>query len=89
MGAPELRAYTAIGDTVNLASRLEGKTKELGVPVVVDEATAHRCGLPVREVAEIMVKGRAASVRVFALSELDQAPAGAPDELRDRVGEAH
>ena len=89
VGAPELRAYTAIGDTVNLASRLEGKTKELGVPVVVDEATAHRCGLPVREVAEIMVKGRAASVRVFALSELDQAPAGVGEGPHDTVSEAH
>lgn len=89
VGAPELRAYTAIGDTVNLASRLEGKTKELGVPVVVDEETARRCGLQVREVAEIMVKGRAASVRVFTLSELDQAPAGAQAQPRDTVGEAH
>jgi len=86
VGAPELRAYTAIGDTVNLASRLEGKTKELGVPVVVDEATAGRCSLPVREVAEIMVKGRAASVRVFALRELDEARVGTQDGTPDKVG---
>lgn len=71
VGAPELCSYTAIGDTVNLASRLEGKTKELGVPVVLDEATARGSGLAVRDVGEITVKGRAAAVRVFALAELD------------------
>lgn len=63
--------YTAIGDTVNLAARLEQSTKELGVPTVVSHETwrllpetfRDRCAEP----TTVTVKGRVAPVLVHAL----------------------
>jgi adenylate cyclase len=69
MGADHRREYSAIGDTVNLASRLEGTTKEFKTPVVISQYTADRIKeqFRLRELAEINVKGRAEAVRVFAI----------------------
>jgi adenylate cyclase len=61
--------YAAIGDTVNLASRLESLTKEYEVPIVISEAThQHLAGrIPTRELGNVVPKGMAQPVKIFAV----------------------
>ena len=66
MGSQFRRAYTAMGDAVNVASRLEGRTKHYGVDVLVGEATRRLAkDFMFREVDRIRVKGKDRVVTVF------------------------
>jgi class 3 adenylate cyclase/CheY-like chemotaxis protein len=68
-GTQQRATYTCVGDTVNLAARLEAHTKVAGQPILVDENTYSRLGgeIKTEDLGPVQIKGKTHSVRVFAV----------------------
>ena len=65
MGSENRFDYTAIGDAVNTAARLESATKDRGVDLLIGEQTESYCGYHLQPLEPIMVKGKAKALNIF------------------------
>jgi len=74
MGSDQRFDYTCLGDGVNLASRLEGQSKNYGVRIVLGQRTAElvKESYPVVELDNIAVKGKTQGVKIFTLGNTNR-----------------
>jgi class 3 adenylate cyclase len=68
-GTHQRATYTCVGDTVNIAARLESHTKVVNRPILIDDHT--RCGLDdviaVEAQGELLMKGKTRPVKFYAV----------------------
>ncbi|HEY8278580.1 MAG TPA: adenylate/guanylate cyclase domain-containing protein [Bdellovibrionota bacterium] len=93
MGSDKIFQYTALGDNMNLASRLESLTKEYGVNLMISEFTLAKLGDKAREfrirpLDLVQVKGKSKAVKIFEIIP-NWSPWTKEDALLEKFHEAY
>ena len=68
-GTQHRATYTCVGDTVNLAARIESHTKVVGLPILIDaETRAHLpASIPLDLLGEVLFRGKTIPVQVYSV----------------------
>ena len=69
MGSESRFDYSAIGDPVNTAARLESATKEVGVDILIGENIAKNCKFALKSLKPINVKGKKKKLNIYTVKE--------------------